>query len=102
MDRGTERRQSECHTSLFTALYFGRRVLSKLTRIRSHADFKNKAGLKQDELRRRREEQQIEIRRQKRDENISKRRNLAVDVGPDSDDEGAEGSGWQAEVSPNS
>ncbi|KAF8679707.1 Glycosyl hydrolases family 43, partial [Rhizoctonia solani] len=70
MDRGSERRQN----------------------------FKNKAGLKQDELRRRREEQQIEIRRQKRDENISKRRNLAVDVGPDSDDEAAEGSGWQADL----
>jgi hypothetical protein len=84
---------------LFAVLRTGRRVLPKLTRICPYADFKNKAGLKQDELRRRREEQQIEIRRQKRDENISKRRNLAVDVGPDSDDEATEGSGWQAEVS---
>ncbi|ELU41433.1 importin alpha subunit [Rhizoctonia solani AG-1 IA] len=98
MDRGSERRQSECHSALFVALHTGRRVSSKLTRIWSYADFKNKAGLKQDELRRRREEQQIEIRRQKRDENISKRRNLAVDVGPDSDDEAAEGSGWQADL----
>ena len=44
--------------------------------------------MKQDELRRRREEQQVEIRRQKREENISKRRNLAIADGTESDDEG--------------
>jgi importin subunit alpha-1 len=50
------------------------------------ADYKAK-GLKQDDLRRRREEQQVEIRRQKRDETIAKRRNLDVGASPDSDDE---------------
>ncbi|EJD55168.1 ARM repeat-containing protein [Auricularia subglabra TFB-10046 SS5] len=48
--------------------------------------YKNKGGFKSDELRRRREEQQVEIRRQKREENISKRRNL-TETGPDSDDD---------------
>jgi hypothetical protein len=41
-------------------------------------DYKLKAGLKQEDLRRRREEQQVEIRRQTRAENIAKRRNLTV------------------------
>jgi hypothetical protein len=50
--------------------------------------YKNKGGLKQDDLRRRREEQQVEIRRQKREENISKRRNFLPSTGVDSDDEG--------------
>lgn len=99
MSRASERRDSKSDAPSTIVQYVGRRALLKLTRIRWYPDFKNKAALKQDELRRRREEQQIEIRRQKRDENISKRRNLAVDLGPDSDDEGAEGSGWQADVS---
>ena len=60
-------------------------------------DFKNKAGFKQDELRRRREEQQVEIRRQKREENITKRRNFLPSTGPDSDDE-ASTSNWEAPV----
>jgi hypothetical protein len=51
------------------------------------AEYKSK-GLKQDDLRRRREEQQVEIRRQKREENISKRRNLNFVPSADSDDEG--------------
>jgi importin subunit alpha-6/7 len=50
--------------------------------------YKNKGGLKQDDLRRRREEQQVEIRRQKREENISKRRNFLPATGVESDDEG--------------
>ncbi|KAG5221619.1 Importin [Salix suchowensis] len=49
--------------------------------------YKNKGGLKQDDLRRRREEQQVEIRRQKREENISKRRNFLPSAGADSDEE---------------
>lgn len=53
------------------------------------ADYKNKSSLRADDLRRRREEQQVEIRRQKREENISKRRNLALGDGPESDDEGS-------------
>lgn len=61
------------------------------------ADFKNKGGFKQDDLRRRREEQQVEIRRQKREENITKRRNFLPSA-PDSDDDGG-GSGWQVPVS---
>lgn len=52
-------------------------------------DYKNKTSLRADDLRRRREEQQVEIRRQKREENISKRRNLALVDGPESDDEGS-------------
>ena len=41
-------------------------------------DYKNKNSFRTDDLRRRREEQQVKIRRQKREENIAKRRNLAV------------------------
>lgn len=52
-----------------------------------HKAYKSKGGLKQDDLRRRREEQQVEIRRQKREENISKRRNFLPSAGNDSDDE---------------
>lgn len=49
--------------------------------------YKNKGGLKQDDLRRRREEQQVEIRRQKREENIAKRRNFLPTSTVDSDEE---------------
>ncbi|EXJ55717.1 importin subunit alpha-1 [Cladophialophora yegresii CBS 114405] len=60
--------------------------------------FKAKNSFKPDELRRRREEQQVEIRRQKREENLAKRRgvqrgNGEITIGgltePDSDDETA-------------
>ena len=40
--------------------------------------YKNKALFKQDELRRRREEAQVENRRQKREESMAKRRNMDV------------------------
>lgn len=58
-------------------------------------NFKAKNQFKPDELRRRREEQQVEIRRQKREENLAKRRGIQradgeVGVGfagADSDDE---------------
>ena len=59
--------------------------------------YKAKNTFKPDELRRRREEQQVEIRRQKREENLAKRRGIArgPDGGPevgysgaDSDDDG--------------
>lgn len=58
------------------------------------SNFKAKGTFKQDELRRRREEQQVEIRKQKRDENLAKRRNLNLNSPPpgsgvDSDDESA-------------
>lgn len=58
--------------------------------------FKAKNTFKPDELRRRREEQQVEIRKQKREENLAKRRGIASGDGrpgaslgaaPDSDDE---------------
>lgn len=58
--------------------------------------YKAKGSFKPDELRRRRDEQQVEIRRQKREENIAKRRGVTrgdgqVGVGGltdvDSDDE---------------
>ena len=63
-------------------------------------NFKAKNQFKPDELRRRREEQQVEIRKQKREENLAKRRGIqtregGVGVGSgqaaatDSDDEGA-------------
>ncbi|EFR00420.1 importin subunit alpha-1 [Nannizzia gypsea CBS 118893] len=58
--------------------------------------FKAKGTFKPDELRRRREEQQVEIRKQKREENLAKRRGIGTREGgigasdgmvPDSDDE---------------
>lgn len=59
--------------------------------------FKAKNTFKPDELRRRREEQQVEIRKQKREENLAKRRGIqgrdgqigvgALTAGTDSDDE---------------
>jgi len=52
---------------------------------RRQAAFKGKSQFASDELRRRREEAQVEIRRQKRDENLAKRRNLAYTPGGFSD-----------------
>jgi hypothetical protein len=61
-------------------------------------NFKAKGTFKPEELRRRREEQQVEIRRQKREENLAKRRGLGAGDGrlgaslgaaPDSDDDTA-------------
>lgn len=59
--------------------------------------FKAKNTFKPDELRRRREEQQVEIRKAKREENMAKRRGIAsgpddrpgasLGAAPDSDDE---------------
>ncbi|KAJ3763061.1 armadillo-type protein [Lentinula raphanica] len=66
---------------------------SRTTKARKEA-YKAKGALKQDDLRRRREEQQVEIRRQKREENISKRRNFQPAIGPDSDDEVISGN-WE-------
>jgi hypothetical protein len=58
--------------------------------------YKAKGAFKPDELRRRREEQQVEIRKNKREENLAKRRGIAgrdnpgasLGAAPDSDDEG--------------
>jgi importin subunit alpha-6/7 len=57
--------------------------------------FKAKNAFKQDELRRRREEQQVEIRKTKREENLAKRRGIvgreagaSLGAAADSDDEG--------------
>jgi importin subunit alpha-6/7 len=58
--------------------------------------FKAKGVFKPDELRRRREEQQVEIRKTKREENLAKRRGISgrdapgasLGAAPDSDDEG--------------
>jgi hypothetical protein len=69
-----------------------------LTRCYDTTAYKNK-GLKADELRRRREDQQVEIRKQKREENISKRRNLLPTGGGDSDDEYGPGGAGDAVVS---
>lgn len=62
-------------------------------------NYKAKSTFKPDELRRRREEQQVEIRKQKREENLAKRRGIgargdaapgaSLGAAPDSDDEGA-------------
>jgi len=58
--------------------------------------FKAKSAFKPEELRRRREEQQVEIRKQKREENLAKRRGIgtgenrpgaSLGAAPDSDDE---------------
>ncbi|ODQ78174.1 hypothetical protein BABINDRAFT_39771 [Babjeviella inositovora NRRL Y-12698] len=49
-------------------------------------NFKNKGRFQADELRRRRETQQVELRKAKRDETLAKRRNL-VDFADDSEDE---------------
>jgi hypothetical protein len=58
--------------------------------------FKAKSTFKPEELRRRREEQQVEIRKAKREENLAKRRGIgtgenrpgaALGAAPDSDDE---------------
>lgn len=57
-------------------------------------NFKAKNAFKPDELRRRREEQQVEIRKAKREEALAKKRNIGPSLGaslgaaPDSDDEG--------------
>lgn len=51
--------------------------------------FKAKSAFKPDELRRRREEQQVEIRRLKRDENLAKRRGISGRDGPQSSAPGA-------------
>lgn len=67
--------------------------------------FKAKNQFKPDELRRRREEQQVEIRKQKREENLAKRRGIQTSdsgiissqVGLDSDEE--EGGTIEGEVS---
>ncbi|GAA6005854.1 hypothetical protein JCM11491_004034 [Sporobolomyces phaffii] len=53
--------------------------------------YKNKGIFGQDELRRRREEAQVEIRKQKREESIAKRRNFnAPDSGESDDEEGVD------------
>jgi hypothetical protein len=56
-------------------------------------NFKAKQNFKPDELRRRREEAQVEIRKQKREESMAKRRNMTAGSpapgAADSDDEGA-------------
>lgn len=69
--------------------------------------FKAKSSFKPDELRRRREEQQVEIRKQKREENLAKRRGIqtrdgGIGVGGDSvlgaEDSDEEGGTIESEV----
>lgn len=48
--------------------------------------FKNKSRFEADELRRRRESQQVELRKQKREETLAKRRNLDEIVSTLNDD----------------
>ncbi|KZT57117.1 ARM repeat-containing protein [Calocera cornea HHB12733] len=54
-------------------------------------------NFKADDLRRRREDHQVEIRKAKREENIAKRRNLAFTTGMESDDEMPEGD-WEPDL----
>lgn len=63
--------------------------------------YKNKGQFKADELRRRREEAQVEIRKQKRDESMAKRRNLDATALSDAetDDEEAVGAMLDNQVS---
>jgi hypothetical protein len=51
------------------------------------SQFKNRGTLKQDELRRRREDVAVEIRKQKREESLAKRRNLQLVSSTVSDEE---------------
>lgn len=66
--------------------------------------YKGRGQMSQNEVRKRREEAQVEIRRQKREENLAKRRNLypSDGTGADSDDEGAAEWESQVRVSPQS
>ena len=50
-------------------------------------NFKNKGRFTADELRRRRDTQQVELRKAKRDEALAKRRNFVAPAGDDSEDE---------------
>ena len=63
--------------------------------------YKNKGQFKADELRRRREEAQVEIRKQKREESMAKRRNLdsAALSDAETDDEEAVGAMLDTQVS---
>lgn len=68
---------------------------------RRQDNYKAKGVFKQDELRRRREEAQVEIRRQKREESMAKRRNLNVGDdtdGADSDDDDAQSTAIDAQL----
>lgn len=83
------------HRRASTSLSSPSALLPQATR--THLAYKNKGVLKPDDLRRRREEQQVEIRRQKREENIAKRRNLLPTATVDSDEE-ATGRDWEPPV----
>ena len=59
--------------------------------------FKNRRVFAPDELRRRRQDQQVELRKQKREESLAKRRNVdLVDQSGDDSDEEAGGMGTGA------
>ncbi|ORZ41750.1 putative SRP1-importin alpha [Catenaria anguillulae PL171] len=57
--------------------------------MRSRGAYKNRGAFKQDDLRRRRGEQQVELRRQKREENLAKRRNMTTFNDDEFDDDAA-------------
>jgi hypothetical protein len=61
-------------------------MLSSNARDRSSL-YKNRGAFRPDELRRRREEQQVSIRREKRETNLAKRRNLHFNEQSDSEEE---------------
>ncbi|KAI8642657.1 armadillo-type protein [Parasitella parasitica] len=61
--------------------------MEQQSEIRRNA-YKERGRFNQDEVRRRRENAQVEIRKQKKEENLAKRRNFnAQEIAPDSDDE---------------
>lgn len=64
--------------------------------------YKSKSLFKQDELRRRREEAQVEIRKQKREESMAKRRNMNLTnadlTDGETDDEEAVGAALDGQV----
>lgn len=72
---------------IFQSLKFLSLIMDRNSEGRRNA-FKSKGVFKPEEIRRRREAQQVEIRKQKREENLTKRRNFnANEFSEDSDDD---------------
>ncbi len=63
-------------------------------------NYKNKGHFRPEELRRRRDEAQIELRKAKRDESLAKRRNMVdlISTAEDSDEEGEEDANFARQV----
>jgi hypothetical protein len=97
----TNRLRYSCDTTLHTTHRVSHTAIMAERYIPEHrrTQFKAKNTFKPEELRRRREEQQVEIRKAKREENLAKRRGITAGDGsrpgaslgaePDSDDDTA-------------